>query len=276
MNIISDSYNLLLESLLGVLDSIRLDYLIQNFIQEKDLRKPFLKSFSFNLFYIITLLIFDKFGNLANYLGLNPLIISAMHFFWILFWALPAYLFGFIVSNTWNSNLISYSKNSIVSKFPILKDNQSVVSQIKKNIFFMLILNLFKLFTIILSLIPQTGYYLGFFLQCPLVSLYSFEGYWSRRNKDPKTLFNDVERNWVYHPAFGFLLTYFTYNLPLFYSLSLYSMLLPLLIIIAGRPEAYAWKNSHHKYIVFPTYISYFDTGRYLLKSLSKLESLIN
>lgn len=264
----------------GLFDSLRIDYVIKLWRQDPAIRPVLMSCFWLNIAYCLIMvlvelgldLLWSMFASASSDSSALRLYAS---FFWVVlylaynvFWTIPVFAATFLRSNNWYSELAKIVPSPITPVKVMEKNSNSestIISQISDSLSFALQLMFLKVLTSAFAAIPYTGWHLSAVLQCLLASYYAFESHWMRSHPGQASILfiSFIERDYAYFLGYGVLLTALTINLPVFMSLALYAAILPIFIVVAGRPEAAAWQRSSTKPTlqVFPTAIKYFDLG---------------
>lgn len=280
LGLLSDLGKLSVRFLFGLIDSLRIDYVVKLWRQDPAIRPVLLSCFFLNAAYCV-FMIAAEFGldflwEQFSYASADS---SALRLYasiaWVLLymvynaiWTIPVFAATFLRSNNWYSELAKIVPSPITPVKVMEKNSNSestIISQISDSLSFALQLMFLKVLTSAFAAIPYTGWHLSAVLQCLLASYYAFESHWMRSHPGQASILfiSFIERDYAYFLGFGVLLTALTINLPVFMSLALYAGILPIFIVVAGRPEAAAWQRSSTKPTlkVLPTAIKYFDLG---------------
>lgn len=282
LGFLSDVAKLTTRFLYGLVDSLRVDYVVKLWRQDPAIRPVLLSCFWLNVAYCLVMLLAE--GLLSWLFSLVspshsedsalpsvPIYASIcwaiLYLLYNIVWAVPMFAASFLRSNKWYADLATIVPPPLTPRLMEKNTNSesTIISQISDSLSFALQLMFLKVLTSAFAAIPYTGWYLSAVLQCLLASYYAFESHWMRSHPGQASILfiSFIERDYAYFLGFGVLLTALTINLPVFMSLAIYAGILPIFIVVAGRPEASAWQRTSTKPTlqVFPTAIKYFDLG---------------
>lgn len=291
-----ETYILICNILFGIRDALSFTYLKQQ-IKNPEIRQILVSSLCFTGIYtlIIILIEYMIFPLYLNVISLqhekNPILyfILKMNYYllyivYTIFWVWAMLIWIIRRNGMWLVQLTNILPLPLpVRRLPstIIKQNAfstffgSLIQSLSESAMFSILLIFYMGINSVVAFLPHSGYYLAWILQCMLASFYAFQSHWTRSHPQAPSIgvMVFVEQDWAYFLGFGAPITLLTNDLPLAMSLALYSALMPLCVIMAGRPKAYAWrsKDQRYQFKTWPHSVPFFDLGRSFVPIVSSI-----
>ena len=93
---------------------------------------------------------------------------------------------------------------------------------------------------VVMCLVPFVGLPLSFGFSCFVASFYAFDMKWSLRGISLQRRLDTLEENWPYYLGWGLPPTLCTFFFPTFFSLGVYALIFPFLLVMASASDDFA------------------------------------
>ena len=93
---------------------------------------------------------------------------------------------------------------------------------------------------VVLYFVPFLGLPLSFGFSCFVASFYAFDMKWSLRGISLQRRLDTLEENWPYYLGWGLPPTLCTFFFPTFFSLGVYALIFPILLVMASASDDFA------------------------------------